>query len=94
MSATKVVDNNRRTHAVKVLAEKSKKLAESSGDREQAKELEKVDPHLGIPNLQDQYQLIKNDVLKLRKDLGLGYDMLKIWLRTHFNLKTALRLNR
>jgi hypothetical protein len=94
MSTTKLVDNNRRAHAIKVLAEKSKKQSHLTTLEDDSSEGTNVNQVMGIPNLQDQYQLIRNDVLKLREDLGVGYDMLRIWMRDHFNLKTALRFNR
>lgn len=65
MAATNLMNNNRRAHSIKVLAQANKPL-----------------PHRKTENksLSHQYKIIRKDVLRLRNDLALGYDLLKRWL--------------
>lgn len=72
--SNKLVDNKRRSHADKVLQTMSRKasqpgspLATSSETTE--KKVSVIDP------LKDQYEIIKQDVLKLREDLSKGFDL-------------------
>ena len=65
MAATNLMNNNRRTHSIKVLAKANKPLPSKKTENK---------------SLSHQYKIIRKDVLKLRNDLALGYDLLKRWL--------------
>lgn len=88
MSTSKQIDNNRRTHAAKVLAQASKKNQTSE---EKVHEHEK-EQSSSIKSLNKQYSVIREDVLKLREDLAHGYDLLKDYLESKMNLRTLIRV--
>lgn len=74
--SNKLVDNKRRSHVEKVLQTMSKKasrpgspLATSAEPSEKKTSI--IDP------LKDQYEVIRQDVLKLREDLSKGFDLAK-----------------
>ena len=60
--------SNKRNHAQKVLHKMTKRMTNSG--QEQAKGGEEN-------SLKQQYDLIREDLLKLRDDLSKGYDMAK-----------------
>lgn len=72
--SNKLVDNKRRSHAEKVLQTMSKKASQpgsplaSSGESTE-KKTSIIDP------LKDQYEVIVQDVMKLREDLSKGFDL-------------------
>ena len=74
MSTTKLIDNNRRTHAIKILAQASRK--HQSTNEEQSNRNDDLGASVKS-DLIHQYEVIRKDVLKLREDLGVGYDVLK-----------------
>lgn len=78
MTTTKLIDNNRRTHAAKVLATKKNKREES----------ENV---LNDKNLNEQAKVIRDDIFKLREDLAEGYDLLKNKLENTFKNRSLLK---
>jgi hypothetical protein len=100
MSTTKLIDNNRRTHAAKVLANASKKNQHSHDDVNEsvsetsAFQKDMSGSHDGSNQIIRQYRIIREDVLKLREDLSQGYDLLKEWIDTKVSVKNILRLNR
>lgn len=91
---TKLMDNNRRAHAAKVLAKASKKHQEEDVEVDQ-KDVEVEESDGGqsqvFNSLNDQYQVIREDILKLREDLGHGYDLLKEYLETKISIRTLLK---
>ena len=80
MTTTKLIDNNRRTHAAKVLATNAKK--------NKREESEKV---LNDKNLNEQAKVIRDDIFKLREDLAEGYDLLKNKLENTFKNRSPLK---
>ena len=97
MSTTKLIDNNRRTHAAKVLAQASKRnqVNEEVNDTAEpsVKNTSAFNEDMSNQML-EQYRIIRQDVLKLREDLSQGYDMLKDWIDTKISVRNILRLNR
>ncbi len=86
MTTSKLIDNNRRTHAAKVLAQASKKNQTSE------EEVHEKKTHLSKKSLNEQYAVIRGDVLKLREDLAHGYDLLKDYIESKVNLRTLIRV--
>ena len=41
--------------------------------------------------LKDQYQIIRDDLIKLRSDLVKGYDMARRWMDQHGSVKSFLK---
>lgn len=82
--AKKVLDSNRRTHAAKVLAEESKKNLEVEAISEPVKMKKKNE----YSALKTQFDLIKQDVFKLRADLARGYDLIKDLVETKISRRT------
>ena len=68
----KLMDNNRRAHAAKVLAQASKKNQEHEETTTVNSEVEstEVESSNGFAALNDQYLVIREDILKLREDLA------------------------
>jgi hypothetical protein len=101
MSTTKLIDNNRRTHAAKVLAQTSKKSQEQNvktgSDDENITETTAFNQDMSEKDtnqILEQYRIIREDVLKLREDLSEGYDLLKQWIDSKISVRNLLRLNR
>jgi hypothetical protein len=75
--SNKLVDNKRRSHADKVLQAMSKKAGQpgsptaSSTSEKAEKKISVIDP------LKEQYEVIREDILKLREDLSKGFDLAK-----------------
>lgn len=92
MTTSKLIDNNRRVHAAKVLAESSKKnqIQEEEVSEIKMTKLSKSKSK-GENLLNEQYQIIREDVLKLREDLAHGYDLLKDYIESKVNLRTFIR---
>lgn len=103
MTTSKLIDNNRRTHAAKVLAQASKKnqvhqdetveLADSDNETERNtvnSSIEENDDST-LASLNKQYQVIREDILKLREDLADGYDLLRDYLESKASLRTLIR---
>ncbi len=70
--SNKLVDNKRRSHAEKVLQAMSKKASQPGGPSASPapeKKTSVIDP------LREQYDVIREDLLKLREDLSKGYDL-------------------
>lgn len=98
---TKLMDNNRRAHAAKVLAKASRKhQEENEGDVEVDQRDVEVDQSdagqaesqsRGFNSLNDQYLVIREDILKLREDLAHGYDLLKEFIETKVSIRTLLK---
>jgi hypothetical protein len=65
MAVTNLMNNTRRAHSIKVLARGNKPFPHKTSENK---------------SLSHQYKIIRKDVLKLRNDLALGYDLLKRWL--------------
>ena len=74
MSTVKVVNNKKRNHAEKVLQQMSKNLAPDN-----LVSPERVGLSSGkstpVVELKDQYNVIREDIMKLREDLTRGYDL-------------------
>lgn len=89
---TKLMDNNRRAHAAKVLMKTSQKHQDTNADVEvdQSENTKSVQSE-GFNSLQDQYQIIRGDILKLREDLARGYDLLKNFIDTKISIRTLLK---
>lgn len=95
MTTSKLIDNNRRTHAAKVLAQASKKnqvhedaeFAETTAVNSSVEESEDST----LVSLNKQYEVIREDILKLREDLADGYDLLKDYFESKVNLRTLIR---
>jgi hypothetical protein len=104
MSKTKFNDNNRRTHAAKILVQGYKKnqsnedvhdSAASNVNKTSAFNEDMSQNQSSTSNqFLEQYRIIREDVLKLREDLSLGYDMLKVWIDKKISVRNILRLNR
>lgn len=105
MSKTKFNDNNRRTHAAKVIAQASKKNqahedvsehADHSDSEKNTSALNEDMPDSKVTSnkILEQYRIIREDVLKLREDLSQGYDMLKEWIDKKISVRNILRQNR
>lgn len=91
---SKLMDNNRRTHAAKVLAEASKKNQTEavSVNDEQANEIEtEASTQDVFSSLNNQYEVIREDILKLREDLAHGYDLLKEYIDSKVSLRSLIR---
>lgn len=69
--SSKLIDNKRRNHAEKVL----QKLSQKNNHQESPSEAENASEKATTPTLRDQYDIIKEDLLKLRSDLEKGYEM-------------------
>ena len=83
----KLIDNKRRIHAAKVLeklsrAPKEVDSAEQSAPADDSSRNEKK----GVAALREQYDVIRDDLLKLREDVTKGYDLAKGFL----NKKTIM----
>lgn len=100
MTTTKLMDNNRRTHAAKVLAQASKKNQHQEETTDFTDTATTVNSNMGeveenddstLVSLNKQYQVIREDILKLREDLADGYDLLKDYLESRVNLRTLIR---
>ena len=89
----KLMDNNRRAHAAKVLAQASKKNQEHEETTPVNPEVEttEVEATNGFAALNEQYLVIREDILKLREDLAQGYDLLKDYIETKVNLRSLIR---
>lgn len=89
----KLMDNNRRAHAAKVLAQASKKNQEHEETTAVNPEVEttEVEATNGFAALNEQYLVIREDILKLREDLAQGYDLLKDYIETKVNLRSLIR---
>jgi hypothetical protein len=96
MTTSKLMDNNRRAHAAKVLAQSSKKN-QSQEDPADFVETTTVNSSVEesddstLVSLNKQYQVIREDILKLREDLADGYDLLKDYIESRVNLRTLIR---
>lgn len=95
MTTSKLIDNNRRTHAAKVLAEASKKNQEhadhTAHNTEASTETIEVKDE-GFGTLNEQYNVIREDILKLREDLAQGYDLLKDFIASKANVRSITNL--
>lgn len=73
--SNKLVDNKRRSHAEKVLQTMSKKASQpgspTASPAQEKKNVSVIDP------LKEQYEVIREDIMKLREDLSKGYDLAK-----------------
>jgi len=83
MPKTKLIDNNRRSHAAKILAETSKKN-------------KSIETNISVNKkssaaIEGQYRIIRQDILKLRTDLARGYDLVKDWVGTKVSRRMVLR---
>lgn len=83
----KLIDNKRRMHAAKVL----EKLSQAPKETHHASETEpKADnsssEKKGVAALREQYDVIREDLMKLRDDVTKGYDLAKGFL----NKKTIM----
>lgn len=85
-----LMDNNRRAHAAKVLAQSSKKNQSHEEETSEVETVEAVDT-AGFRSLNEQYEVIREDILKLRADLADGYDLLKDYIESKVNLRTLIR---
>jgi len=111
MTTTKIIDNKRRSHAAKVLAQASKKnqvhehheTSETSTEgnsntasMETSENAETLTSTMtDVRNtLNEQYSVIREDVLKLREDLAHGYDIIKEVVDTKLNIRSLLRLSK
>ena len=65
MAATNLMNNSRRAHSIKLLARANRPYPHKTSEKK---------------SLSHQYKIIRKDVLKLRNDLALGYDLFKRWL--------------
>jgi hypothetical protein len=76
---SKLVDNKRRTHADKILQKLSKQASEPAAKHETSStESSSSTPSVtSLSTLKEQYEVIREDVLKLREDLTKGYDLAK-----------------
>lgn len=72
--SNKLVDNKRRSHADKVLQAMSKKAGQPGSPTASPVSEKKVSI---IDPLKEQYEVIREDILKLREDLSKGYDLAK-----------------
>jgi hypothetical protein len=95
MTTSKLIDNNRRTHAAKVLAQASKKNqlhedADASETTTVNSSVEEIEDST-LVSLNKQYEVIREDILKLREDLADGYDLLKDYFESKVNLRTLIR---
>lgn len=75
--SNKLVDNKRRNHADKVLQAMSKKATQPGSPTASTATEKKVSV---IDPLKEQYDVIREDLLKLREDLSKGYDLAKTTL--------------
>lgn len=108
MSTTKLMDNNRRTHAAKVLAEASKKnqhpqegehttlrSQQAADNTDFSAEASETNTEHEIfsqnTSINEQFHVIRQDILKLREDLAHGYDLVKDWVETKMSIRTLLR---
>ncbi len=104
MTTAKLIDNNRRSHAAKVLAKASKKNQSHEHDSvnaeaEGSETVESTDSSTTareeiLGTLNEHYTVIREDILKLREDLAKGYDVVKELIDTKLNIKTLLPLLR
>lgn len=101
MTTSKLIDNNRRSHAAKVLAQASKKsqahenheTLDHAGDNNSAESADTTSAMKDVMStLNEQYGVIREDILKLREDLAHGYDLIKDMVDTKLNIKSLLRL--
>ena len=90
MTTSKLIDNNRRVHAAKVLAQASKKN-QTHNEPSQTAPVDEKD-NSALASLNKQYEVIREDILKLREDLADGYDLLKDYLESKVNLRTLIRV--
>lgn len=94
MTTAKLLDNNRRSHAAKVLAQASKKNQnhneESSVEENSTTEVE-TESTSTFSALNEQYGVIREDILKLREDLAQGYDLLKDYIESKVSLRSLIR---
>ena len=83
MSTTKIMQNKRRNHAEKVLQQMSKNLAPDNliAPEKVGLDVGKESPEMELKN---QYEVIMNDVMKLRDDLTHGYALARNYV---MNLK-------
>lgn len=94
MTTAKLIDNNRRSHAAKVLAQASKKNQtehHTETTAEMSSETTESENDV-FSTLTEQYGVIREDILKLREDLAHGYDLLKEYAETKLSVKSLLRL--
>ncbi|MBA2403860.1 MAG: hypothetical protein H0V66_03740 [Bdellovibrionales bacterium] len=91
MPKTKLVDNNRRTHAAKVLAETSKKNQEHEEVATATESEGTVRANKNVDAITGHYEVIRQDVFKLREDLVHGYELLKDWVETNFSRRTLFK---
>jgi hypothetical protein len=70
--SNKLVDNKRSSHAEKVLKTMSKKATQPGSPTASPVSEKKVSV---IDPLREQYDVIREDILKLREDLSKGYDL-------------------
>lgn len=99
MTTSKLIDNNRRTHAAKVLAQASKKnqLHEHETTENEATETSHDTDSTTtarsemFSSLNEQYTVIREDILKLREDLAHGYDLVKEMIDSKLSIKSLLR---
>ena len=93
MNTSKLVDNKRRSHVEKVLHRMSKKASQpkpTHAESGESIEGEVVDTSM----LREQYEIIRNDILKLREDLSKGYDIAKSMLEKKGIITQLLRAAR
>lgn len=77
MTKAKFKDQNRRTHAAKVLVETTSK-PKSVGAK-------------GVDALNGQFRLIKQDILKLREDLVHGFDLVRELVETKISRRNLIK---
>jgi len=70
--SNKLVDNKRRSHADKILQTMSKKASQAGSPTASPAPEKKVSV---IDPLKEQYEVIREDLMKLREDLSKGYDL-------------------
>lgn len=74
----KLIDNKRRLHAAKVLQKMSKAPESAEHSNAEHAEAQSGKEEISLSDtLREQYEVIRNDILKLREDLSHGYDVAK-----------------
>jgi hypothetical protein len=82
---SKLVENKRRHHAEKVLQKLSKKANSSNAPAS------KPSSTKGDASLREQYEVIREDLLKLRDDISKGIDLAKKYVDRKTLIQEFLR---
>lgn len=88
MTTTKLIDNKRRNHAAKILANSSRKNQEETKKPSISKTKRSRNKDVDI---KEQIQIIKDDLVKLRVDVTRGYELAKNWLESRATFKGYIR---